>query len=364
MMPRFDVCLFSQRLSIRVYVLESLYLPHRSSHDLVGTIDFPLGLARQAVDAFALIEAAVAHAALQVLALDLGNAVAPPPPSQHFAGADESKSAEAIGLSSGDYSIGDSNTRKSSTATSPDGSLAVTAALTVHTEGLWVWLSVKNYQGESFSAKSHSSTGSTELRNALTMAETTAALLNAAAVLTGSMAEAVDVGVRNVPLKRSLSRLVHFEVIHTDLPRKHSQPTQTALSKRNDYVDNSLYEGFPGDGLGDSNSQPPSTTNATHLSTSSLSSVDFEHLLQRRHARLTFAKAELLSLKARTVASIAAEGVQPRVAMEAEQRMEGVQEDLKTLVKLLLLNREAEEVLNNEHGSFIDTFQTCLWSSA
>lgn len=149
--------------------------------------------------------------------------------------------------------------------------------------------------------------------------------------------------------------------MHTDLPRKQSQPAPTGLSKRSDHDDHSLYEGFPGDGLGDSNSQPPSTTVAPHATSHS---VDFEHLLQRRHARLISAKAELLSLKARTMASIAAEGMQPSVAMDVEQRVEGVQEDLKTLVKLLLLNSEAEEVLNNEHCSCIYTFQICLWSSA
>ena len=333
--------------------------PHRSAHDLVGTIDFPLGLARQAVDAFAMIESAVAQAALRVLLPGLKSSQ-----STMLAGVDESKSAE------NEPNSGDSDIGKNSTAISFEDGLAVTAALTVHTEGLWVWLSVKNEQGEPTTG---GGTGGGQ-GSALTMAETTAALLAAQAVLTSSVAEAVQSGVRNVPLKRSLSRPVHFEIMHTDLPRKQSSESLSnaaasdGLPVSNDSNGNYdiFYQGFPGDGLGDSNSQPGASPqlNSSH-------SVDFEQLLQRRHSQLISAKAELLSLRARTMSRIASGEVQPSVATEEEHRMEGVQEDLKSLVNLLLLNSEAEEVNECVHSCMEDScyslflgpcFHTCHFS--
>jgi hypothetical protein len=259
-----------------------------------------LGLARQAVDAFAAVEAAVARAALNVLLR-----------ASRGIGAGESKS----GGSSPSEVEGSGGEAPFSgcTAVSLDGSVGVTAALTVHSEGLWVWLSAVTTDEPAASANAAAS--------GLTLAATSGALLAARLELAGAVAGAVMAAVQNVPLKRSLLRPVHFEITHTDLPRRetHATPPNSELG----------YGGFAGDGVGDDGGG-----NTALAAAAQSQSVDFEHLLRRRRERLVAAKAHWLALQARALSSVAA-GKKAGVAAEAERRMDGVPDDLKTLVALL-----------------------------
>lgn len=280
---------------------------------MVGTIAYPLALARQAVVAFAAIEAAVANAALTVLVRASASA------GSGFGGVGESKSpgSETRLLDGVDP------------AASFDGGVVATAALTVHPEGLWVWLSAVTDDDDdepaATSASDDAAASSGGGGAGLTLAATSAALLAARLELAGAVAGAVAAAVRNVPLKQCLLRPVHFEIMHTDLPRRQTHATPPRHDEAAPTTSDVGYGGFAGDGVGDDGSQDGAAQAAA-----AAQSVDFAHLMRRRKERLVAAKAQALALRARALSS-AASG---RTAA-AEHRMDGVPVDLQTLVALL-----------------------------